>query len=282
MYGWTLADSPGELAMIHKGLLRVDSRYQRELTISRVVSLASEWSWVSCGSLTVAKRGDESLWVVDGQHRVKLCELLGITHIECRIHSGLTYEKEAQLYLDLNNPRKKTTKTVQQKWNASIEANDKSVFEMKNAIIQNGFKYPENQSQEVNKILALDKIHIIYRNVGVNGLNRVLYLIKNTWDNIFEAVNSHVIMGVYLFVKNYGNDFENKDFIKKMSKIHPRDILLNGKSNKQFSASSSYTPYGIAIWYEFNKGRVHKLPNKFELFCVVVFHLFSFKCQAAI
>lgn len=58
-FGWKMIDAPGRFEMIDKVLLRVDHSYQRDtINNKRVNEIASEWSWVSCGTLTVACRPD--------------------------------------------------------------------------------------------------------------------------------------------------------------------------------------------------------------------------------
>ena len=106
MYGWTFADTPGELAMVHKSALRVDDTYQRDAKTNRVLSLASQWSWVSCGALTVAKRGDGSLWVVDGQHRLLAAQRRSdITALPCVVFAVSEVKDEARNFATANTMR---------------------------------------------------------------------------------------------------------------------------------------------------------------------------------
>lgn len=68
-FGWSLVDEPGELRMVDKNALGIDPEYQRDASTGRVRAMASAWSWVACGAITVADR-DGRLWAIDGQHRV--------------------------------------------------------------------------------------------------------------------------------------------------------------------------------------------------------------------
>lgn len=68
-YGWTMQDKQGEQRQINKNLLLVNDDYQRTASASKILEIASEWSWIGCGVIIVAKR-DGSYWVIDGQHRV--------------------------------------------------------------------------------------------------------------------------------------------------------------------------------------------------------------------
>jgi len=205
---------------------------------------------------------DKHYWIVDGQHRTEALKEKGIPMVACRIHYGLTYQKEANLYVALNNPKNRRTPTAVNRANAQLEANDPAMMEIKRIVEENGFILGLDQSKAINKIVALATLETIHKQIGAAGLNRVLGLIHGAWYGKFEAMDKAVLMGVYLFVKHYQDDFKDRDFIDKLSKVHPRDIKMDGKSNKQYS-QSTYTPYGISVLYYFNKNRIKKLPNKF-------------------
>jgi hypothetical protein len=69
-YGWKMTSAPGEAALISKHALRLDLSYQRETTLKKVRHIASDWSWIACGALIVARRPNGDLYVVDGGHRL--------------------------------------------------------------------------------------------------------------------------------------------------------------------------------------------------------------------
>lgn len=236
--------------------------YQSSCNPLRVKRIVENFDKEQLQPIDVSFR-DGEYWIVDGQHRVEGIKELKIKTILCRIHYGLSYEQEAKLYVSLNSPTNRRTPTTIHRVNAMVEARDPKILEIKHLVESNNFIFGKDQSKTVDKIIAIATLEFIHKNLGVTGLDRVLRLVNKTWGGIFEAVDKHVLMGVYLFVKHYNNDFTDKEFISKMNKTHPREIITNGKSNKQFSLSA-YTPYGIAIWYQYNKGRSFKLPNRFE------------------
>lgn len=105
-YKWKLKDKPGELAFLQKHTLQVDDSYQRDLMEHRALALASEWSWVACGALIVARRGKKH-WVIDGQHRVAAAmKRADIDRLPCVVFDLGDTEEEARGFLNANTNRR--------------------------------------------------------------------------------------------------------------------------------------------------------------------------------
>jgi hypothetical protein len=50
-----------------------------------------------------------------------------------------------------------------------------------------------------------------------------------------------------------------------MKKVDPYQILVNGKSNIQFSSMGAVMPYAIAFYNAYNKNTKYKLQWKFNI-----------------
>jgi len=101
-FGWRLVDDPGELRMIDKNALGIDPEYQRDASPGRVRAIASAWSWVACGAITVANR-DGKLWVIDGQHRVMAARSRSdIRALPCIVFETAGRTEEAMGFYRLN------------------------------------------------------------------------------------------------------------------------------------------------------------------------------------
>ena len=123
-YGWTVADSPGKLVMLHKDVLQIHPAYQRDANTSKVISIASQWSWISLGALVVGERSGE-FWVIDGQHRALAAKRRSdITTLPCVVFATKDTRQEAQGFLDLNTGRKPVSIFAKQK--AMLAAGDET------------------------------------------------------------------------------------------------------------------------------------------------------------
>lgn len=62
------------LQYLTPGQLQVDASYQRSIengqSRSLIARIAKDWNWDLCQVLVVSRRGDQGLFVVDGQHRL--------------------------------------------------------------------------------------------------------------------------------------------------------------------------------------------------------------------
>jgi hypothetical protein len=102
-YGWSLKDRPGELCYLNKDDLRIDHSYQRpERTADHIYQ---QWSWMSCGALTVALR-ESTYWVVDGQRRLSAAlRRSDIVELPCVVFVADDLQSEASAFLGINEKR---------------------------------------------------------------------------------------------------------------------------------------------------------------------------------
>jgi hypothetical protein len=205
---------------------------------------------------------DGKYFVVDGQHRVAALKIIGEKSAMCKVHQGLTYEEEAVLFIRLNKDRK--GQTALSIFNSLFEAKDAMATAIKQIVELSGFYLPSSDTHKRgNMIVAVSSLQHIYRNIGADGLQRELELIKKTWPSISEAVDRRILLGLYAFIKQYGKDFKDGDFIKTFSKITPQTIIAEGRAMPSFVGTFSYTPFGMIFLKYYNKGRHNQLPNKF-------------------
>jgi hypothetical protein len=123
-YGWTVKHSPGTLCYLHKSLLQISKEYQRTAMKQRCLAMASSWSWVALGAISVGRR-DGEFWVIDGQHRVLAAMLRSdVGDLPCIVFETESMQQEAQGFIDANTGRKPVT-TID-KFRASLIAGDET------------------------------------------------------------------------------------------------------------------------------------------------------------
>lgn len=104
--------SPPTLEWVAVDRLRVDEAYQRSTETVRslrlIATMAKLWDWRLCQPLAVSRRQDGSLWVIDGQHRLRGAHERGdIPHLPCVISSFDSVKGEAASFVALNTERQK-------------------------------------------------------------------------------------------------------------------------------------------------------------------------------
>jgi hypothetical protein len=103
-------DKKGVYADISKHQLQVDHRYQRSIYPSRVNYLIAKWSWVGCGTLTVALRPDLVWVVMAGQHRLAAAMRMdGVDLLPCLVFELDSITEEALGFLASSDAHAVTT-----------------------------------------------------------------------------------------------------------------------------------------------------------------------------
>ena len=96
------------LQNIPKDMLWIDHEYQRnEISLKNVNRIASMWSWHCVGAITVGRRVDGTLVVIEGQHRVLAAmKRVEIKELPCLVFNVNSLEEEAAIFLAVNTIRK--------------------------------------------------------------------------------------------------------------------------------------------------------------------------------
>ncbi|SEI69433.1 hypothetical protein SAMN05518849_101583 [Sphingobium sp. AP50] len=90
--------------------LKVDASYQRSIENSQsrnlIAKIAREWNWDLCQVLVVSRRGDQGLFVVDGQHRLQAAKQRpDIGQLPCVVATYASAQEEAAIFAKLNRQR---------------------------------------------------------------------------------------------------------------------------------------------------------------------------------
>jgi hypothetical protein len=237
-------------------------KYQRPLEMSRVMKIVRGYDSRLMQVIDVSYRNGK-YYVYDGQHRAEALEILGEDEIKCQVHFGMTYQDESMKFADLNNPKNKKAASAWDEFKAKIEGEDRTSWDIKTIVEKAGFTLGDGYDMAKNRIIAIKTITNVHKQLGNEGFYRLLRLIKETWHDDQDGVNSRILAGMGMFIKKYNNDFEDRDFVQRLSKIKPYTIVLEGRSMPEYPGYSSSTPYAIAIWRQFNKRNRNPLPYRF-------------------
>lgn len=239
--------------------------YQRMLSSTWVNRLVKNFDEGLLGVLIVSYRNGK-YYVIDGQHRLEAAKRIGIDELVCQVHLGLTYEKEASLFWKYNKDKKKLS--PYDIFKAELEAKDESALNMAEILDKHGYKVRPSsggRSETKYQILAIATLKRIYKRDGYDILDRVLRLIKETWDGHRDALRENILGGMAIFVRLYNDDFSDEDFSNKLSKTHPEIILRDGRMYADYFKNTRIAvPCAKVIWKLYNAGKKkHKLEDKF-------------------
>jgi Predicted transcriptional regulators len=206
-------------------VLKVDTDYQRFLSMPHGKTLAKNFNPGLIGVLIVSQRAD-GYYVIDGQHRLFALRANGIQNVMCIVYTGLSKMQEAKLFVEFNGGRK--TLTPSEKIKSKIEAGDPITLEIKDVVETCGLILGVGKKLAPNTIVSFTTLEHIHKQAGTGGLFRILYLTSQTWEGALESLDHRMLGGMKIFVVKAGHLFTDSDFISKLKKFKADEILREG------------------------------------------------------
>lgn len=171
--------------------------YQREL--KSVLKLCDEWDSKKLDPLVVSYR-DDTFVIIDGQHRFEAAKKIGMTHLPCRILTGMSVVDEAKYFAHQDDRKQKLT--VYQKFYASLVAKDELSIRLKTICDKHGIVISAANSVKSGCLGSI--VHSIeYIESDEEWFEQVLCtLSKAGWDNRRYGL-SDMVVGALFDLKRY-------------------------------------------------------------------------------
>lgn len=185
----------------------VDYTYQRSLAEPQSQTLIRQiavfWNWELCQPLTIAKRPNGALMIVDGQHRHAGAKLRGdIETLPCIVSTYATAGDEAATFVALNRNRRPLT--ALDLFKAALAANDQEAVRVMEAITEAGLKLATSSNLQTIKVGSLSNIGGLircYRNRGHAVLRTALIVLARAYPDevlqyagtIFPGISAVVV-----------------------------------------------------------------------------------------
>jgi len=146
VYKWTQPSQQGVFMMILKKQLNIDGRYQREeVSREKVMSIARDWDWLICGTISVIRRDDQTFWVFDGGHRTRAAFYRDdITELPCMVHDMSSLTDEARAFVARNTMVSNVSALA--RFRASTCANEPISVQATNMLERNGMHVVKNST----------------------------------------------------------------------------------------------------------------------------------------
>lgn len=178
--------------------LRIDPAYQRDYKSKRAEAIGRSWNDDQAQVITVSKRDDGKLYVIDGQHRTHGARIAGKSHLDAEVHEGLTVEQEAELFDRLNTGR--SFVNALERFRARLVYGEPEATEINKIVQEFGGAVAEkigrknSNDMSVRSIAALERI---YNAGGPDLLREILALIRDAWGGIdYITTNEYTLGGL--------------------------------------------------------------------------------------
>jgi hypothetical protein len=215
-------------------VLTIGQDAQRKLSLSKVDKMVRNYDPKQLEPITVSLRADGTYHVVDGQHRVRMCKLLGMTEIPARIIEGLEAEQESKLFIMLDKNKLKLTS--KDKFLGLVNAKSAHHREILDIITKYGFSVTTDNSRRsmITRISAIGTVDKIAKTMGLDILASTLHLISSTWKNNPQAIHFQFMEATAKFINKYSGkpSFDFGLAEKQLKVLDPRKTLAQAKGTQ--------------------------------------------------
>ncbi len=259
-YGWSVVDEPGQFRLCSKHDLRIDDSYQREQSKSNVAGLRDKWSWLACGSLTVVKRGDGYLWVIDGGHRLAAAmPRSDIQLLPCMVFDEIGLASEAAAFVRLNTNRKAVSAVA--KFRAALVAGDETALRVQEQISSLGLFVGSTGS--VNAFTATHWA-VEHARDDFKAFSTVICMAAYLARNDGIAVQIHLLRGLWYLHKNFPEGLLDTKLAGRLRGIGAAALLRHVKSYAVESGAKSVSDRtaGLGMFGAVNAGLRNKMRLK--------------------
>lgn len=234
-------------------------RYQRGLNQSHVNFLAEHWSSRECDPIKVSRREDGTLWVIDGQHRVRAAMKAHVKDLLAHVLEGLTYQEEADLFYRAQVGR--LGMRPLDEWNASLEAEHPDTVQITLIVKRLGGRVNKSQNAHTG-INAPKTLWKMYDAAGPDYVYETLNVIAKAWPKVplgGAASEAPMMMGVFYMASLYDNqEWKPARLIKNLSKTTPQEIAARAAAYRGTGKKRDVSYY-LAILDTYNKGLADRL-----------------------
>jgi hypothetical protein len=134
---------------IHLNRLSIDEAYQRstenEASRRLIIGIASRFDWRLCAPLVVSRRTDETLTIIDGQHRwMAASQRHDIPQLPCCVFRYESTKEEARMFILANRARKPMNRLDD--YFAALAAADEDALEIQQLVMDAGLQVARNTS----------------------------------------------------------------------------------------------------------------------------------------
>jgi hypothetical protein len=242
--------------------LTIDRRVQRTgLNLPKVERMVKKFNPSSLGVVTVSRRKDKSMIVIDGQHRWEATRRVTDNEglLLCHVFEGLELAEEAQMFLDLNDTSKPP---VIDQFKVSLQADSpggEEAREISRILLQYGWKVSATAADgNVNAVQAISKIYrlSLEKEADPNLLAMTFLVVTRAWGTNRMAGQAPMVEGIGRMFAEYGSRIDTDRLISVMKsyKGGAQSLLSETSQLARLSHSRHSMALATALVNEYNRG----------------------------
>lgn len=237
----TTDDDRVEYRTLTVGQLNIDHLYQRNLVMPWAQWIADHFNPNLVETLQVSYR-DGRYWVFNGQHTLTALKLKfhdDSYPVMCKIYRGLTIEEEARLFYEFNTCTRKMSSASMIK--ARAVYGDEEVKAFLKHTLDTGFIIAPGKCVNCRYgIQAVATALKCFSALGPDGYDRMLRLLKKTWEGEQWSITANMLNAATLLVKTYGEKLNEKRFVTRLQEVTKGQL-------KRVAAEYPYHSKSVAV-----------------------------------
>ena len=239
--------------------LEIDEAYQRPLSQKHVEEILADLEVAAADAISVSKRKNGKLYIVNGQHVAAALKLSGETEILAFVYVGLTPKEEARLRLIKNHSRGDTSL---EKFHARIASGEAKALAIQKLLGEFGTHVNRSPSKYsgINSVAALDWL----MDDSPDQLRWTMVFLRDAFDEISgDAASGDMIKGVHWFIKVHPGEYSRKDLVSRVRTGGPEDVLRRARNHKSVSGGAGWLNVYRALVEIYNYRRTER--SKLEM-----------------
>lgn len=210
--------------------LEVDPEIQRDLERNKVLTIFKEFVPAAVGVLTVSRRANRQIVILDGQHRhdvlLKKAPEGGPDKVTCRVFTGLNKNQEAALFLALNHSTKPSATA---KFRIQGTAGDPGTLAIYEILDQYGYTVGTNTTNgTVAAVKTLERIYRLSqkRKWEPNLLLLTLLVLNRAFGKDYDATRGVMLEAVSALLDEYPTNLDIDRLVEKLRSYGTANMVV--------------------------------------------------------
>lgn len=220
--------------------LNIDESYQRATdgphSQKIITGMVRTWEWSLCQPLVVSRRGDGSLWVLDGQHRLAGARRRGdILHLPCVLLHGQDTGGEASAFVALNTRRQKLSQS--DVFNGMLAAGDENAKSVQILLERTGWRIVRHTNTACYGPGELASAPMLVNALRVHGeavVSNALASLREAYPDKPVRNGSTLLKALIAIYRDKELEGEDPDtFIEALGTVEPQDWDEFGREQRR-------------------------------------------------
>lgn len=244
------------------GKLRVDYSYQRDPSENLVDDISNNWDAVAAELITVSDRGprttdaevDGGLWIVNGQHRAKAAQKLGMEKIWARVIDLRKQPDPAAIEAGFRlRTNKRLGDRPLERFKAQLRAQDEESIAIEKVLKRFDAEINVQPSPDTG-INCVSTIESLYRLDNGGLLGETLEVFRDTWGYVGgKNAKADVLKGVCWFIEKHADESDRGRLVTKLKSLGLASLEARARNHSLVMGGSLWVNFYRAIVELYNE-----------------------------